>query len=82
MESKLLKEWTEEERKEAAKEATLSVLLGQLEEKFELVPRRIKKQLSEIQDQETLRYLSRKIIKAATLEEFEEFLKKAGQEMA
>jgi predicted transposase YdaD len=86
MESQLLKEWTEEERREAAekaaKEATLSIILDQLEEKFDLIPKRIKDQLSAIQDLETLRYLTKKIIKAATLEEFEKFLEKAKQELS
>lgn len=82
MDSPLLKEWTEEERKEAAKEATLSIILVQLEEKFDLIPKRIKDQLSAIQDLEALRYLTKKIIKAATLEEFEKFLEKAKQELA
>jgi predicted transposase YdaD len=78
MESQLLKEWTEEERKEAVK----VILLEQLEEKFDFVPGSIKDKLHTIQDPDILRYLSKKIIKAATLEDFEDCLEKAKQQQS
>ncbi len=80
MESELLKEWTAEERKEATEKATINVLksniLDLLEEKFGIVHGGIKDKLQKIQDPDVLRYLSKKIIKAETIEEFEEFLDK------
>ena len=82
----MLKEWTEEERKEAAREAAretmASILLEQLEEKFDLVPGRIKDKLHEIQDSDMLRYLTKKIIKVTTVEEFEDYLEKAKQQQS
>lgn len=82
MESQLLKEWTEEERKEAARETMAIILLEQLEEKFDLVPGRIKDKLHEIQDPDMLRYLTKKIIKVTTVEEFEDYLEKAKQQQS
>ncbi len=76
IESQLLKEWTKEEREEAAKETTIAILLELLEEKFDLVPERTKDRLYEIQDPDKLRSLAKKIIKVATLQEFEDFLVK------
>ena len=81
MESELLKEWTAEEREEAAERATintsLSIILRLLDEKFEIVPKSIKDKLQEIKDPEVLQYLSAKVIKAETLEEFQQYIEKA-----
>ena len=92
MESQLLKEWTAEERKEAAEQAakeatkkatretTIAILLEQLEEKFTLIPGHIKDKLHAIQDPEVLRCLTKRIIKVATVGEFEGCLEKAKQQ--
>ena len=78
MESQLLKEWTAEERKEAAeaaaKEATIAILLELLDEKFDFVPGHVQDRLHAIEDPAKLKYLTKKIIKAATMEEFEGYL--------
>ena len=83
MDSELLKEWTEEERKEAAEKAaietSLSIVIDLLEDMFEIVPKHVKDKLQKIQDADILRYLSKKINKAETIEEFEQFLDKAMQ---
>ncbi len=76
MESELLKEWTAEERKEASINTSISIILKLLDEKFEIVPENIKDKLQEIEDPDVLQYLSTKVIKAETLEEFQQYLEK------
>ncbi len=73
MESELLKEWIAEERKEVLQNA----MLGQLEEKFDIVPKHIREKLQQVEDDEILNALSRKLISASSLEEFEKLLDKA-----
>jgi len=84
MDSELLKEWTAEERKEAAEKAaietSLSMLLRLIDEKFDFVPKRIKDRLQEIKDVEILQSLSTKMVKVSTLEEFEQYMEKILQQ--
>ncbi|NMB40464.1 MAG: hypothetical protein GX996_00790 [Firmicutes bacterium] len=92
MESELLKEWTAEERKEAAEKATKEAtekatystlqtnIHDLLEVKFNIVSEHISAKLQKIQDAEVLRSLSKTIIKADTIEEYEQHLDKALHE--
>ncbi len=83
MESELLKEWTAEERREAADIAaintSLSIVIKLLGEKYDFVPKHIKEHLHQINDPDLLQTLSTKIIKIGTLDEFEQYLKNVTQ---
>ena len=64
-------------RKEAEIKASRKTLLGLVEEKFDIVPKSLKEKLLKLDDADILNTLSRKIINADSLDEFEELVDKA-----
>lgn len=84
MDSPLFHEWVEEERKEAAKEATEKAqkdttkknILDLLLEKFDFVPKDIREDVQSMDDIEALDGLVKKIIKVDTIDDFKNLLRK------
>lgn len=76
MGSSLFTEWVAEERKEAALSKSREIIIEQLKEKFDFIPKLIREQLFKVNDQEVLDSLLRRIIKIAELEEFEQLMRK------
>ena len=85
MESELLKEWTEEERKEAAEaaaknaeiKALRNTLLTQLEENSIQYLSRYGEKVLQVEDIDILNSLLKKVVKVDSLDEFEEIVVKA-----
>lgn len=88
MNSPIYNEWVEEERREAAEKATKEatekasiqiarkIMKELLEEKFDIIPRKISSKLDEIENIDDLQVLNKKIIKIDTIENFEKLVDK------
>lgn len=78
MNSPLYEEWVSEERKEAAEKATKKArqdtIIELLAEKFDFVPKPLREKISQINDEDIMSELIRKVIKTSSLEEYEDLL--------
>ncbi len=70
MESELLKEWTAEEREEAAIENSKQTLLLLLKTKYGDIPKHVDGQFIDINDQDTLNHLFVRFAQVTSLDEF------------
>ena len=80
MNSPLFAEWVKEEREEAAKKAAINKsrenIVDLLSARFDFVSRDIRDTIQLIEDEVLLDKLFRKAVKAETLEEFADLLKR------
>ncbi|GCD09757.1 hypothetical protein Ctaglu_13800 [Clostridium tagluense] len=77
MGSPLYNEWMEEERKEATTATSQKFIIESLAERFDIVPKKTRKNIEEIKDIVILTELFRKSIRVATIEDFQTILDKA-----
>ena len=77
MSSPIFAEWVKEEREEAAVNKTRKIIIRLLVRKFDLVPKSIREDLAQINDEEMLDELLEKTVDIDVIEEFSAILKKA-----
>ena len=77
MGSPLYNEWMEEERKETATATSQKFIIESLAERFDIVPKKTRENIAQINDIVILTELFRKSIRVSTIEDFETILDKA-----